>query len=650
MTQHFSYKSLFFLLMTGIFILSTSIWQINYNNQYIEETLLIEKKKSFQLQLINQLNQLSLELYSLDKQRSQYVFLLSQNKILQEYQDILSSLSLNKSEDIKKNIQDVEKIINELSHFKSTMKLRNDYLFQKKTLLTIINNNIDRENFTPKINVAWEMLKELLESNNLITLGELNRSFMQYLSTFSQPNDPTTKKLIAMANGANGTITTARNIIRNNIKLEGHIYDIQYYSSVLIKNLQDNVSFIEKNRTNKIPTSLLSNDALYFIIAITLIVCIFIGIFWFVFLFKLDISTKRSIDVLFRFYKNDNNLSFKHDLINHVNYPKYQNFISEVLYKFLLRTKDMIVVIDEDNNLIISSSSFDYYQANMDKNSSSIYNADYSISDQNLTIKTKDYYCKFPVDYIHKIEALNYKILFLSPPKNMSSSSIQNERLDSLGKISGEVAHDINNMLSVIIGCLNILRGSKNLIAKEDSQVIDRALFSADKSISIIDRLLTFACCQKLSPERVDVNDLIEGLYEVINFTSEKEISVTLDLSPNTGLVYIDPGQLEACIINLCINAINAIEKNGNIIIKTSVGVDDLLTLSVTDNGHGIDKNIRDRIFEPFFTDKKKNHGQGLGLSMVYGFVKQSGGYINVDSEVGVGTTMSLVFKLDGKS
>jgi signal transduction histidine kinase len=221
--------------------------------------------------------------------------------------------------------------------------------------------------------------------------------------------------------------------------------------------------------------------------------------------------------------------------------------------------------------------------------------------------------------------------------------------LESLGKISGEVAHDINNMLSVIIGSLNILRESKYLVAKEDSRVIDKALFSADKSISIIDRLLTFACCQKLSPELVDVNDLIEGLYEVICFTSEKHTTITLDLSPDVPILYIDPGQLEACIINLCINAMNAIDGEGHIIVKTSISHSEhceILQISVDDNGHGIPKNIQTRIFEPFFTGQKKTDGQGLGLSMAYGFIKQSGGYINVYSKVGLGTTMSLVFEL----
>ena len=114
-------------------------------------------------------------------------------------------------------------------------------------------------------------------------------------------------------------------------------------------------------------------------------------------------------------------------------------------------------------------------------------------------------------------------------------------------------------------------------------------------------------------------------------------------------ILYIDPGQLEACIINLCINAMNAIDGEGHIIVKTSISHSEhceILRISVDDNGHGIPKNIQTRIFEPFFTGQKKTDGQGLGLSMAYGFIKQSGGYINVYSKVGLGTTMSLVFEL----
>lgn len=554
----------------------------------------------------------------------------------------------------------MDKIIEELDNFKNTMKLRNDYLFHKKTLQTILNNNIstDYKSFSTEesdIVSSWELLKDALNSSNLITLGELRRKFNYSVSGPIDSINSSLKEnrqINNIASGANGVFSTSRNIFIKNIKLEEHIYNIQKYSSVLIKKLEHSLASLKKERSEKVLPPLLKNQTLMVIS----VICIFLIIF---FIGKLILLLRRfnnanikSIGLLSRFNKIKNNL-YENPLNNifsnkNNTYNEFHVFVSEILYKFLLRTQDIVLILDKNNNPVINSDIFNIYI----KNSNSL-TSHYSISNQNLIFtyatKVDEKSILFPIDYIHKVGNFEHKIIFLSPPENESKNIIKNDRLESLGKISGEVAHDINNMLSVIIGSLNILRESKYLVAKEDSRVIDKALFSADKSISIIDRLLTFACCQKLSPELVDVNDLIEGLYEVICFTSEKHTTITLDLSPDVPILYIDPGQLEACIINLCINAMNAIDGEGHIIVKTSISHSEhceILQISVDDNGHGIPKNIQTRIFEPFFTGQKKTDGQGLGLSMAYGFIKQSGGYINVYSKVGLGTTMSLVFEL----
>ena len=499
------------------------------------------------------------------------------------------------------------------------------------------------------------MLKDALNSSNLITLGELRRKFNYSVSGPIDSINSSLKEnrqINNIASGANGVFSTTRNIIIKNIKLEEHIYNIQKYSSVLIKKLEHSLASLKEERSKKVLPPLLKNQTL---MAVS-VICIFLII---LFIGKLILLLRRfnnanikSIGLLSRFNKIKNNL-YENPLNNifsnkNNTYNEFHVFVSEILYKFLLRTQDIVLILDKNNNPVINSDIFNIYI----KNSNSL-TSHYSISNQNLIFtyatKVDEKSILFPIDYIHKVGNFEHKIIFLSPPENESKNIIKNDRLESLGKISGEVAHDINNMLSVIIGSLNILRESKYLVAKEDSRVIDKALFSADKSISIIDRLLTFACCQKLSPELVDVNDLIEGLYEVICFTSEKHTTITLDLSPDVPIFYIDPGQLEACIINLCINAMNAIDGEGHIIVKTSISHSEhceILQISVDDNGHGIPKNIQTRIFEPFFTGQKKTDGQGLGLSMAYGFIKQSGGYINVYSKVGLGTTMSLVFEL----
>jgi signal transduction histidine kinase len=648
------------ILLIILTILGISTWNIILNNQYIEINLSLTKKEASRLELINNLNYSSLDLNSLDKQRSEYIFLFSHNKISKEYKKIKKTLTLSKDKYYIEKIKDVDKIIEELDNFKNTMKLRNDYLFHKKTLQTILNNNIstDYKSFSTEesdIVSSWELLKDALNSSNLITLGELRRKFNYSVSGPIDSINSSLKEnrqINNIASGANGVFSTSRNIFIKNIKLEEHIYNIQKYSSVLIKKLEHSLASLKKERSEKVLPPLLKNQTLMVIS----VICIFLIIF---FIGKLILLLRRfnnanikSIGLLSRFNKIKNNL-YENPLNNifsnkNNTYNEFHVFVSEILYKFLLRTQDIVLILDKNNNPVINSDIFNIYI----KNSNSL-TSHYSISNQNLIFtyatKVDEKSILFPIDYIHKVGNFEHKIIFLSPPENESKNIIKNDRLESLGKISGEVAHDINNMLSVIIGSLNILRESKYLVAKEDSRVIDKALFSADKSISIIDRLLTFACCQKLSPELVDVNDLIEGLYEVICFTSEKHTTITLDLSPDVPILYIDPGQLEACIINLCINAMNAIDGEGHIIVKTSISHSEhceILQISVDDNGHGIPKNIQTRIFEPFFTGQKKTDGQGLGLSMAYGFIKQSGGYINVYSKVGLGTTMSLVFEL----
>ena len=658
MLKVISHKALFLLLIISFTVLSSAIFKMSSSNQSIQESLLLTQKEALQLQLINQLNKLSLALNSLNKQRSQYVFLFSQKKISQDYKNILAILKSTQNPEYLHNIQDLENIIAELRQFKTTMKLRNDYLFHKKTLQTILNNNIALESFGEKVNIAWKMLKSALNSNNLITLGELNRSFHYHLSTVDKRDTVIFSKLFNMGNDPNGSLITARNIIRTNIKLEGQIYDMQYYSSVLVDDFQKNVQSIREKRTQIIPSYFLDNTALSIICFAALSLGLFCAVFLRLLMHRVDLAHANSISVLSKFYKNIKTESIDNMFYDSGNLANHYKFITETLYHFLLRTKDIAIIVDNDNRPVISSSSFDDYtnhgDSNFRNNKLVPLNKVFSISDQQFIIDNNPESIIFPIKFIHAFDQLNYKILFLAPARNSNNSAIKTDRLDSLGQISGEVAHDINNMLSVIIGCLNILRQSSNLVTKEDSQVIDRALFSADKSISIIDRLLTFACCQKLSPELVDVNDLIEGLYEVICFTNDKNILITLDLSRDAKIIYIDPGQLEACIINLCINSMNAIDHQGEIIIRTSLTKfsmnDEVFKISIIDNGSGIAKNIQHRIFEPFFTGQKKNHGQGLGLSMVYGFVKQSGGYINVDSEVGVGTTISLLFNLDDKS
>lgn len=221
----------------------------------------------------------------------------------------------------------------------------------------------------------------------------------------------------------------------------------------------------------------------------------------------------------------------------------------------------------------------------------------------------------------------------------------QVNRLDSLGHISGHVAHDISNMISVTISSLNILKEHPDPSDKRLRTTLDKALFAADKSVSTIDRLLTFARRNRLSPELCSVNELIEGLFEVVQLTVGDDVEVTLELCEKSSLVMVDPGQLESALINLCINARNAMAENGHIIIRTEVRQRHFLSISVIDNGRGIPRQILPRVFEPFFTTDKSGGGLGLGLSTIYGFVKQSGGDIHIASTVGKGTRVTMSFE-----
>lgn len=227
-----------------------------------------------------------------------------------------------------------------------------------------------------------------------------------------------------------------------------------------------------------------------------------------------------------------------------------------------------------------------------------------------------------------------------------SGSDKAAERLESLERISGEVAHDISNVINVIVSGLSLIKESSQGVSKEQQKNLNRVLFAAEKSVGLIDRLLTFARRKKLMPEPVFVNELLTGLYDVICLTVGDNVDVELDLFEGDARIYIDAGQLESSIINLCINSRNAMDDAGGVIkLETRIRENKLL-IAVSDTGHGIPEHVLPKVFEPFFTTDKSHNGQGLGLSTVYGFVKQSSGDVHIKSKVGKGTQVFLEFKL----
>ncbi len=231
----------------------------------------------------------------------------------------------------------------------------------------------------------------------------------------------------------------------------------------------------------------------------------------------------------------------------------------------------------------------------------------------------------------------------------------QSQKMEAIGQLTGGMAHDFNNLLLVILGNIGML--SESLKAGSDdaalaAEVRDAALRGA----SLVRSLLAFARRQPLRPERTDVNQLIAGQVALLERTLGEQIEVSADLVENLWPVMVDSAQLETALLNLATNARDAMEHGGRLTIATrnsvldrdyaeshpEVTVGDYVMIEVSDTGTGMPPEVIAQIFEPFFTTKPRGDGTGLGLSMVFGFMKQSGGHIGVYSELGVGTTFRL--------
>ncbi|MEP5155646.1 ATP-binding protein [Planktotalea sp.] len=211
----------------------------------------------------------------------------------------------------------------------------------------------------------------------------------------------------------------------------------------------------------------------------------------------------------------------------------------------------------------------------------------------------------------------------------------QIDRIELLGKLAGDTAHDFANILSTIRTHAHLLCGQEpkasNVAAIENA---------VDYGASLTDRLLAFARKQPLSPEVFDLNALVEGMAELveIGLKPDVQLKVTTALAPLH--VRADPGQLESAIFNLVLNSNNAIESAGTIHIALSKTKDDHAEITVSDTGSGMPKSVQSRAIQPFFTTRAGEGGTGLGLSIVYGFINQSGGKLEIDSQVGKGTSV----------
>ncbi|WP_284164496.1 ATP-binding protein [Frigidibacter sp. SD6-1] len=215
----------------------------------------------------------------------------------------------------------------------------------------------------------------------------------------------------------------------------------------------------------------------------------------------------------------------------------------------------------------------------------------------------------------------------------------QIQRIESLGKVTGEVAHDFGNILSTIAGSLQLWKPDPS---GEGDAVRNRIRDAVDIGIALTQRLLVFARKQHLEPEIVELNGLMEGLTDLIGFAMRDEVTLTVHPAKAPLHVRVDPGQLESAILNLCLNANQAIQGQGQVCVSLSETDSACARITVRDDGPGMAPEVLRHAMEPFYTARADGTGTGLGLSTVYGFIRQSDGDIQITSAPGEGTSVAL--------
>jgi PAS domain S-box-containing protein len=231
----------------------------------------------------------------------------------------------------------------------------------------------------------------------------------------------------------------------------------------------------------------------------------------------------------------------------------------------------------------------------------------------------------------------------------------QSQKLDAIGKLTGGVAHDFNNMLTVIAGTTEALVAglADKPALQQTASLIDQA---AQRCAELIEHLLAFARRQPLHPRNIDVNATIADVAKLLRPTLGEQIEITVMLDEKVASSHVDPSQLANSVLNMAINARDAMPGGGKLLLETrnveldadyaqsnpGVNPGPYVMVAVSDTGTGMPQHVQDKAFEPFFTTKETGKGSGLGLSMVYGFVTQSGGHVRIYSEEGQGTTIKL--------
>jgi PAS domain S-box-containing protein len=237
----------------------------------------------------------------------------------------------------------------------------------------------------------------------------------------------------------------------------------------------------------------------------------------------------------------------------------------------------------------------------------------------------------------------------------------QSQKMDALGQLTGGIAHDFNNLLTVITGNLEVLGRSLSgaraaqPAAPRATRAIAAAMEGARRAAALTQRLLAFSRQQALQPKTIDPNRLVHRTVDMLRRTLGERVTIRTTLAPDAGRIHVDPVELENALLNLAVNARDAMPDGGTVTIETANSDGKLLgggwrdeegepfiLIAVRDTGVGMDRETLAKAFDPFFTTKGPGHGTGLGLSQVYGFVEQSGGHVLIDSQLGMGTTVRI--------
>ncbi|MEP7381268.1 MAG: PAS domain S-box protein [Gemmatimonadota bacterium] len=231
----------------------------------------------------------------------------------------------------------------------------------------------------------------------------------------------------------------------------------------------------------------------------------------------------------------------------------------------------------------------------------------------------------------------------------------QSQRIEAVGRLAGGVAHDFNNLLTVISGNAQALLAARQL-PEALREEMDEIAQAADRAATLTRQLLAFSRQQVLQPRVLDLNEVLRGIWTLVQHLVGESVVLELRAAESLGAVTADPVQVEQVLINLAVNARDAMPDGGRLVIETAVVTADArfarqhepmpageyIRLQVRDSGSGMDETTRARVFDPFFTTKALGHGTGMGLPTVYGIVKQSGGYIWIESALGTGTTITI--------